>query len=565
MNQVATVFQAKLHMGRHALASVRTESKLKVGVITFSALALWLGAYVLFAEGLNWLAVFGADVAGLTRGIGNIIMVRLFGVLSFTVFFMLIFSNILVSYSTVFKSNEVEYLLQTPMTFRAFFLARFIECVTFSSWAVAFLGSPLILAYGLVNDAPCLYYVSGAAFFVPYITVPAALGSLITLILVRVFPRLRMRTMVVLALGAVVVFFVYWQRNLTADRLSEDTILPALIDATSQTQSPLLPSYWTAQGILAAASGNYREAGINFLILAANALFALWIVTEVAERIFYPGWSFLAGQDKTRLKPLGKGILGRVDAVIAKTLPNPSRVLVMKDVKLFWRDPTQWSQFVIFFGIMAIYIANLRNSAGYHKEFWRTWIACLNIGACTLILATLTSRFVFPLVSLEGRRFWILGLAPLTFRQIVLQKFWLGVATTCAFTVGLAILSGIMLELRPIHFFLSVYSVLITNFGLTGLAVGLGALYPNFQEDNPARIVSGMGGTLNFLLSVGYITMTVGAQTVILQWRALGLYTSRDTFYLALGAVVVFITALSAVSAIVPLTLGLRNLKRMEF
>ena len=43
--------------------------------------------------------------------------------------------------------------------------------------------------------------------------------------------------------------------------------------------------------------------------------------------------------------------------------------------------------------LMAIYFANLRNTSRYYEqEFWRSWIACLNVGAVTLILATLTSR-----------------------------------------------------------------------------------------------------------------------------------------------------------------------------
>jgi ABC-2 type transport system permease protein len=204
-------------------------------------------------------------------------------------------------------------------------------------------------------------------------------------------------------------------------------------------------------------------------------------------------------------------------------------------------------------------------SRQYEQEFWRSWIACLNIGACSLILSTLTSRFVFPLVSLEGRRFWILGLAPITMRQLVMQKFALSVITTSVFTVGLVVLSGRMLQLEPIYFWLSVYSIVITNFGLAGLAVGLGSLYPSFHEDNPARIVSGMGGTLNFLLSVGYIAWIVGAQALMLQWRVLGLYTSANMFYLALICVVLFISVLSAICTFVPMRLGLRNLQNHEF
>jgi hypothetical protein len=111
----------------------------------------------------------------------------------------------------------------------------------------------------------------------------------------------------------------------------------------------------------------------------------------------------------------------------------------------------------------------------------------------------------------------------------------------------------------------SVYSIALANFALAGLAVGLGSTYPNFQEDNPARIVSGMGGTLNFLLSVGYITLVVGTQMVILQWNALQRYARPETFWWALAAAMVFVTALSAAAVIVPMTLGRRNLLRVEF
>ncbi len=566
MSQVLVIFRAKLRMARHEVASIRDQSKLKVTVITVFASGLWLAAFGFFFAGFNWLIEFGGEAGSDPLKLGDIIMARMLGVLALAVFFMLIFSNVLVSFATLYRSREVTYLLQTPVSFRAFFMARFWECITFSSWALAFLGSPLILAYGRSSQASWSFYVAAAAFFIPFIIVPASIGCLITLILARVFPQQRMRVMIGLAAIAVGLLFLYIQDVLDVTRLSQDAVLAVVMDATVQTQSPLLPSYWATRGMLAAAEQNYGECLFQFLLLLSNALMLVWLAAEVAHRIFYPGYSFLAGQDKTRSKPLGKGILGRLDGFL-RWLPNPSRALVVKDIKLFWRDPTQWSQFVIFFGILAIYIANLHGvgSSRYTTDMWRSWIACLNIGSCTLVLATLTSRFVFPLVSLEGRRFWILGLAPFTFQQLVRQKFWLSVCTTSLFTVGLAILSGKMLNIPPIHFWLSIYSVSMANFGLAGLAVGLGTLYPNFHEDNPARIVSGMGGTLNFLLSVMYIAVIVGAQTFILQWRAVERYTHPETFWWALGIVLVLITMLSLASALIPLHVGLRNLRNMEF
>ena len=559
------IFLAKWRMAHHTVASVRHESKLKVGVLSVSAFLLWVGAFVLFYAGFRWLTRFRYDPNSNMQSIGDIIMVRMLSVFSLSIFLMLIFSNVLVSFSTLYRSKEVNYLLQAPMSFGEFFIARFVECIVFSSWALAFLGTPLLLAYGLVRHAPPAFYIASVAFYLPFVIPPAAIGAIITITLTRIFPRIHPRTLILLGVLAVAALFYYIHNILNAQKLSDDNFLPFVLDATVRTQSPFLPSYWAARGVLAAATRDYRECIFQFLLLSSNALLLFWLATEYAHRMYYMGWSAIAGQDRQRIRRMGRGILGRLEWLLSG-LRNPERTLSIKDIRLFWRDPTQWSQFIIFFGIMAIYIANLRNmSRQYEQEFWRSWIACLNIGACSLILSTLTSRFVFPLISLEGRRFWILGLAPITMRQLVMQKFAMSVITTSVFTVGLVVLSGRMLRLEPIYFWLSVYSIVITNFGLAGLAVGLGSLYPNFQEDNPSRIVSGMGGTLNFLLSVGYIAWIVGAQTLILQWRLMGLFTHPGAFHIALVCAVLFVTVLSALCTIVPMRLGLRNLQNHEF
>ena len=563
MSQVLAILGAKSSIGRHQIASVREESRLKVGVITVSAILLWVGAFALFHSGFEFLLATMGRGAG-EFNFGNLLMSRLLNILGLSVFFLLIFSNVLVCFSTMYRSKEVAYLVQAPITFEQFFYARFAECVAFSSWSLAYLGSPLILAYGLNIEASPMLYVAALLFFVPFVTLPACLGCALTMVLVRVFPRLKTRVMILLSILSGLLFFIYIARIIRNTRISEDTVLPAFLNASQRMASPFLPSTWAADGVLAAANYHLPQAAFYLALLVSSALMALWLCGQLAQAIFYPGWSYLMGQDRQRIRK-GGGALGVVERIIG-IAPEPYRTLAIKDVKLFWRDPTQWSQFIIFFGIMGIYIANLRNtSQSFEKEIWRSWVACLNVGAVSLILATLTSRFVFPLVSLEGRRFWILGLAPLTYRQLVWQKFWLSVTCTSLFTVALAALSGYMLSLEPIYYFLTVYSVAATNFGLSGLAVGLGTLYPTFTEDNPARIVSGMGGTLNLLVSIGYITIVVAAQIIVLQWRILEMFSSPSLFPVALGGAVVVITGMSALCVWLPMRLGFRNLEAMEF
>ena len=93
---------------------------------------------------------------------------------------------------------------------------------------------------------------------------------------------------------------------------------------------------------------------------------------------------------------------------------------------MFWRDTTQWGQSVMLFGLLGVYIINLRNfTHQLNSEFWINLIAFLNLVACALNLASVTTRFVFPQFSLEGRRLWIVGLAPMGMARVVKTKFWL--------------------------------------------------------------------------------------------------------------------------------------------
>ena len=100
-------------------------------------------------------------------------------------------------------------------------------------------------------------------------------------------------------------------------------------------------------------------------------------------------------------------------------LPMRMRLIAAKDMRTFFRAPLQWTQLVILFGLMALYLVNVPRFSGHNPlDGWGMIIPYLNFGAISFILATFTSRFVFPLVSLEGHQMWLIGMLPLTAREI---------------------------------------------------------------------------------------------------------------------------------------------------
>ena len=252
---------------------------------------------------------------------------------------------------------------------------------------------------------------------------------------------------------------------------------------------------------------------------------------------------------------------------------RPLRLLLVKDFRLFRRDISQWSQFAIFFGLLGLYFLNLR-AFNYHNAY-ASMIGYLNLAVVGLILSTFTTRFVYPMISLEGRRFWILGLLPLHRDQIVWSKFLFSFVGSLGPCCILVLLSDCMLGISwPLIAQHELCCVMLC-MGLSGIAVGLGARMPDLREASPSKISSGFGGTLSLVISSLFIMATVMAAAVpthlFLLSHTLGPSAVSSHGILAwaggqwgsiAGALVV--VGLGLTATVVPLTLGLRAFRRLE-
>jgi len=561
VNSLASYWSAKTLLLRNHIRSVRNESKLKIAVI-----GIWLTIFItvgcwFFLRAFDFLYNFP---------VGDLLAVRVLALFFLTLFAMLVFSNILVAFSTLYKSSETEFLFSLPMEEQEVFVCRFIETLAYSSWAFIFLGIPLMASYGIVFKVQWYFYAALLFFFLPFVVIAGLLGTLIMMTLVRVFPKMNLKVVIVViaVLGVGFGFFLY--RSFSVSRISQLEIIDQILSALKTTQSPFFPSHWVNEGILAAGKGNLREAAFYFGLLLSNALMAMMVSLWLARLLYYRGWAELKGFSFVRHYPAGKGVLGRLERLVSPQ-GSPIRTLIMKDLRLFWRDPSQWAQFAIFFGLLIVYVSNLYNYEKYIGPQWQTRIAFLNLAAAALVLSVLTTRFVFPLFSLEGKRFWIIGLAPLKRNRILIQKFVLSIATTLVFTEALTIISSVALNLGRTVMLVCCATMLLMNFSMAGLAVGLGAMYPNFKDDNPARIVSGLGGTLNFILSMLYVAVVVLLEGIVFWEYTEHASTGRLVTLLRLdfqGAILLVFAVVAAISiftAVAPMYLGIRNVNRLEF
>lgn len=552
--------------------SMLRDARLRLSLVVLLSGVFWAALYGLFVEGFGFLDALHAEVISL-----------LFNAFFSSLMVMLVFSTGILVYTGMYCSTEAKLLLTLPIRPETVHGHKFREAMWFSSWGFVLLGSPMLAAYGVVRHAAWPYFILLLPFMISFVFIPASVGSILCVSLVAWMPRLRLHAFTIgVTVACIVGLWLGWSMF---SQTRVDAMSAAWFERTfarlSITEQKFFPSWWLSNGLIEAArterDGSVMAASffesLKFLaLLVANALALQLLAGWVARVAYRKGYSQLVGEVPTRRRrPLRwfDRALGHAGFAAGR----PLRLLLVKDFRLFRRDISQWSQFAIFFGLLGLYFLNLR--AFDYNNAYASMIGYLNLAVVGLILSTFTTRFVYPMISLEGRRFWILGLLPVHRDQIVWSKFLFSFVGSLVPCCSLVFLSDCMLGIPwPLIVQHEICSLMLC-MGLSGIAVGLGARMPDLRESSPSKISSGFGGTLSLVVSSLFIMATVVLAAVpthlFLLSHALGPGAVSPNGLLAwvggtrgalVGGVAVVLLGLAA--TFVPLVLGLRAFRRLE-
>lgn len=490
---------------------------------------------------------------------GPILIDETFYLLTFAMFLMLFISSAVASYTSLFRSEEVPFLLTHSVRWGEIYFVKLGEAMWFSSWAFLFIAVPFMSAYGLTKQTPFFFPILCLLFFLPLIFLAGTLGTLTSTLMVWMFPnRKRKRLALIAGIVLAALSFIKAQPEMMKEQGSIAGVMSGYLPHIAVAKNPLVPSAWATRGILALSTleagslPEWKDGVFYFLLLLSNALFSLIpsysVATKLFPRIYLIASDHAESQTRRRLK-FRKDLEKFLDKL--PWPPRPVMAFLEKDVKFFLRDPAEWSQMIIFFGLLLLYFGNLKNLE-FHilKDFWKNIVFVLNTVGVYIVLSSFNMRFVFPMLSLEGTRFWIIRLSPIRFSQLLLEKFFLGTFFSALLSLPLVYLSGWMLEIPFPRILLATGLGFFVCLALTGLSVGFGARFPNFKSTNPTEIISGFGGSLLLIAHLGYLALI-----------GLFLMYSQNPHWLILG----FVAAFSLLVGTVPLKMGIRNLRRIEY
>jgi ABC-2 type transport system permease protein len=549
---------------RTALQRVRQERASggggKLAILLLTGGAFWMGAYwVCFSvlRALRSVAEIGAPIAG-----------KMLGIVLLSFGSILILSNVITALSSFFLAKDLDLLVSAPVDWLRLYLAKLGETLVHSSWMVALTSVPILTAYGVVFHGGLLFIPYALLVGFPLLLLPAVTGTALTLALVNIFPARRTRDLLSLialgAAGGVILLF----RLIRPEQLARPEgfqNLVAFLAVLRTPTSPLLPSEWAARAFMGFLDQDFDVQPLVLLWTTAAAFVTLGAMLH--RRLYATG--FTKAQEGA--ERFVRGVLWRrtVGAALF-ALPVAKREFVLKDVKLFFRDTTQWSQLILLAVLVVVYLFNI-NALPLHQGepvgfFYVTLVSFLNLGLAGFVLASIAARFIFPAVSLEGRQMWLLRSSPLDLRALMWSKYWVGTIPLLVLALLLTGLTNLLLQVGTFMMILSLVTMCALTLAIAALALGYGALYPQFETENAAQIPTSFGG-LVFMMT----TIALLAGVIFALYQAVYVYL-RSTYehqpVVVDGWMLLwFATAagLCLVATVVPLWLGLRKMESFDF
>jgi ABC-2 type transport system permease protein len=497
--------------------------------------------------------------------LGPFLAGKLLGIILIGFFSILLLSNIITALSSFFLAKDLDLLVASPVDWLKLYGAKLLETAVASSWMVVLMAVPMFAAFGVAYKGGPVFPLLVLVVFLPFLLVPAVIGSAITLLLVNIFPARRTRDILsviaVLAAGGIVLLF----RIVRPERLARPEGFRSLVEFVTILRtptSPFLPSEWVQRSVLGWL--NHRPDFLPIYLLWSTAAAAFVIGAMLHRALYADGFSKAQESAQRWVKSSKTKDFGYR---LFRPFGILRRELMLKELRLFFRDTTQWSQLILLGVLVIVYVFNIKylplRGEGI-TFFLVNVIPFLNLVLAGFVLASVAARFIFPSVSLEGRTLWLLKSSPMPVKDLLWAKFWVGTLPLLILALGIVGVTNALLQVSDFMFTVSIMTMTLMTFALCGMALGFGTLFPQFETENAAQIPTSFGGLVFMIASIGLIS-----GVVVLEARPVyGYLSSRfygtpsDPTEMVIGFGLAAVLCIAA--TIVPIGIAKRRLEAVE-
>jgi ABC-2 type transport system permease protein len=520
-----------------------------------------IGIFAGFYRTLVYIGRFAEFTAPLTHQILATVSVFLLTVL--------MASNIITAYATLYVSDDLTMLASSPVPLPALYGSRLMLTLFQSSWMVLVFSVPVYFAFAVTSPTPVRFLLSVGIVLPPLLVIPAALGSMITAILVAVFPARRVHELLMMIGAIFVVLIVFLVRTQQPERLLNPSSIydvGEFFSAFRTPASPFLPSTWATE-VLSAARQATEVPWFLILLLYSTAAASVVLACWQARALYWRGYSRAQEALPARFTVLP--LVDRFLEMSTRPFELRFRSLLLKDVKTFLRDTTQWSQLFLLLALVIVYLYNfsvLPSNFTFATFYLQNLFSFLNLGLAGFVLSAVAVRFVFTAVSIEGRAFWIVRSSPLSLKDFLWSKFWAALPPLLVLSQILTLVSNHFLGASRFMTVLASLSILFVCFGIVGMGVGMGAMFPRFRFENVTQIAGSSGGLLYMIATTTFIAVVLFLEALPVYFYLSAQYhgASLDRPLLITIVTLAAVAALNVAAVILPIRWGEKRLAALE-
>ncbi len=472
--------------------------------------------YLLFAYGCYSLTFSTIDYLLVNVKIGSFLLHRFILVVLFIFFITINIGNIVVSFSTLYKSKEVNFLITKPISFTKLFLIKFLDNFFYSSTTLLLIITSVLIGYAVYFNLNWVFYpVALFLLILPFMFTAGSLGAIILLIILKLSSKFGTRKVLIsisLAYfsGVIAFYFISNPLDLIQKVFDYYPNINQYFGFLENGLVKLLPNYWIADSLYWISEDKFSRA-IPFIyanIVASVTFFALALFA--AKRWYYQTWlTSLNISSDLKLKNRFNNKFFRFDKT--STLNSFDESIVKREFWLFFREPSQWAHFTVMIILITVFISSISGINNIILKAYNDYLKTVIYLVITLfnvfLIASLSLRFVFPLISLEGDTIWKIKSAPINFNHLLLKR--LIIYFSIIFFIG-QLISFFSNQDFPVQ--LSVVAQInnaVITIALVSLNFGMGGIFANFKEKNAIRLASSQGASITFLFTLFYLILLI--------------------------------------------------------
>lgn len=448
--------------------------------------------------------------------IGLFLLHEFISMILFIFFITVNLGNIIVSYSTLYKANEINYLFTKPIIPLKIFAIKFLDNFFYSSSTLIMILFSFLAGYIFyfkLTLGACLILVMN---FIPFIVSAGSLGVIVLLIFITLANRFGVKRIIYSLVTSYILIVLFFFR-INSPKILVETVIKYYPYTTLRDNylgeliTPILkylPNNWVSQSGYWMVRGDISNSIYFLLIQILLSVILFSTAMYLGYRWYFKTW--LLNQklisDISFSRNGKRSLFAFENRSFFKILPES---IIKRDLLMFVREPSQVIHFLVLLFLIIIFITSVAGIkfVGLGNFYLQTMIYIAIFLFNLLFISTLSLRFIFPLISLEGQSFWKIKSAPIKAAELMRYRLLISSSFILIIGIGLSFFSNYKFGFVLTAF--SLFTTLLSAMAIISINFGMGGLYANYKEKNAIRLSSSQGASLSFLLNIVFMLFLV--------------------------------------------------------